>query len=75
MALLCVCAAWVIVVGHGAPAFGNPSGITNIFRPLSQPAQEIKELSLLVIAICATIFLPYWELIPFPTVIRPHLRG
>ena len=34
-----------------------------------------KELSLLMSAICATIFLPYWELISFPTVIRPHLRG
>ena len=51
LAFLCVCAAWVVFAGHGEAAFGNPSGVTNIFRPLSQPAQEIKELSLLVITI------------------------
>ena len=75
MALLCVCAAWIIVVGHGTPTFGNPSGITNIFRPLSQPAQEIKELSLLVIAICATIFLVVAGLLAYTIIRFRHRAG
>ena len=32
-------------------------GVTNIFKPLSTPAQAIYEVSLLVLAICAGIFL------------------
>jgi cytochrome c oxidase subunit 2 len=75
VALLCVCAAWVVVAGHGEPAFGNPSGITNIFRPLSQPAQEIKELSLLVIAVCATIFLVVAGLLVYTVVRFRHRAG
>lgn len=75
MALLCVCAAWIIVAGHGAPAFGNPSGITDIFRPLSQPAQEIKELSLLVLAICATIFLVVAGLLAYTIIRFRHRAG
>ena len=34
-----------------------PTGVTNIFKPLSTPAQAIHEVSLLVLAICAGIFL------------------
>ena len=42
-----------------APAFAAdaPTGVTNIFKPLSTPAQAIHEVSLLVLAICAGIFL------------------
>ena len=42
-----------------APAFAAdaPTGVTNIFKPLSTPAEAIHEVSLLVIAICAGIFL------------------
>src|SRR4029077_1829809 len=41
------------------PAFAAdaPTGVTNIFKPLSTPAQAIYEVSLLVLAICAGIFL------------------
>src|SRR6201988_1106472 len=46
----------IIVNGHVEPAFGKIDSVTNIFRPLSQPAQEIKETSFLVLAICAVIF-------------------
>src|ERR1044071_3882899 len=34
-----------------------PGGVTYIFKPLSTPAQAIHEVSLLVLAICAGIFL------------------
>ena len=45
----------IIVTGHVEPTFGI-DGVTNIFRPLAQPAQEIKETSFLVLAVCAAIF-------------------
>jgi cytochrome c oxidase subunit 2 len=51
-----VTAVWIIISGSIEPAFGNQGSITNIFKPLSEPAQEVKEVSLLVIAICAAIF-------------------
>ena len=50
LALMCIIAG-----GHIEPAFGS-DGVTNIFSPLSQPAQEIKETSYLVLVICAVIF-------------------
>jgi len=75
LALLCVCAAWIVVAGHGEPAFGSPSEITNIFRPLSQPAQEIKEASLLVLAICAVIFLVVGGLLAYTVVRFRHRAG
>jgi cytochrome c oxidase subunit 2 len=42
-----------------APGFAAdaPTTVTNIFKPLSTPAQAIHELSLLALAICAGIFL------------------
>ena len=42
-----------------APAFAAdaPTGVTNIFKPLSTPAQAIHEVSLLALAVCAGIFL------------------
>jgi cytochrome c oxidase subunit II len=74
-ALLNISAAWIIIVGHNESAFGNPGGITNIFQPLSQPAQEIKEVSLLVIAICTTIFLIVAGLLVYTIVRYRHRPG
>ena len=55
--LLLISAFWIWANGELKPAFGNPDPTTNIFRPLSQPAQEISDISLLTIAICTAIFL------------------
>jgi cytochrome c oxidase subunit II len=74
LTLLIVFAAWIIIAGCSEPVFGDPGGITNIFRPFSQPAQEVKELSLLVIAICATIFLIVAGLLVY-TIIRFRQRA
>jgi len=74
-ALLCFCAALIVIAGHGEPAFGNPGGITNIFRPLSQPAQEIKETSLLVLGICAVIFVIVGGLLTYTLVRFRHRAG
>lgn len=75
LAPLSVCAALIVIAGHGEPALGNPDGITNIFRPLSQPAQEIKELSLLVVAICAAIFVIVAGLLAYTIVRFRHRAG
>ena len=57
-----------------APAFAaEPNGVTNIFRPLSTPAQAIHEVSLLVLAICAGIFLVVGGLLAY-TVVRFRWR-
>src|SRR5258705_2711847 len=74
LALLSISAAWILIAGHIESAFGNPGEITNIFKPLAQPAQEIREVSLLVIAICATIFLIVAGLL-FYTVVRYRRRA
>src|SRR5258705_12663885 len=74
LALLNISAAWILIAGHIESAFGNPGEITNIFKPLAQPAQEIREVSLLVIAICATIFLIVAGLL-FYTVVRYRRRA
>src|SRR6266478_3385248 len=74
LTLLPIGAAW-IVIGHIESAFGNPGGITNIFKPLSQPAQEIREVSLLVIAICTTIFLIVAGLLVYTIVRYRHRAG
>ncbi|HST50426.1 MAG TPA: cytochrome c oxidase subunit II [Pyrinomonadaceae bacterium] len=75
MTRLTVSAAWVAIAAHAQRAFGNPSGITNIFQPLSQPAHEVKELSLLVIAICAIIFLVVAGLLAYTVVRFRHRAG
>src|SRR5258708_7182033 len=72
---LTISAAAIVIAGHFEPAQGNPSGITNIFQPLSQPAQEIREVSLLVIAICATIFLIVAGLLVYTIVRYRHRAG
>jgi cytochrome c oxidase subunit 2 len=56
-----------------ALAVGVPTGVTNIFKPLSTPAQAIHEVSLLVLTICAGIFLVVGGLLAY-TVIRFRRR-
>jgi cytochrome c oxidase subunit II len=65
----------IAVTGYWEQAFGNPSGITNIFRPLSQPAQEIKEISILVLAICAVIFSVVAGLLVYTIIRYRHRKG
>jgi cytochrome c oxidase subunit II len=56
------------------PAFAAaPGEVTNIFRPLSTPAQAVYEISLLVLAVCAGIFLVVGGLLAY-TVIRFRWR-
>jgi cytochrome c oxidase subunit 2 len=75
LTLLSISVVWIIIAGHIEPAFGNQEGITNIFHPLSEPAQEVKELSLLVIAICTTIFLIVAGLLVFTIIRFRHRAG
>jgi cytochrome c oxidase subunit 2 len=49
-------AVLIILAGCWQQALADPGGVTNIFKPLSEPAQEIKETSILVLAICGVIF-------------------
>jgi cytochrome c oxidase subunit 2 len=49
--------------------------VTSIFRPLSQPAQEIKELSLLVLAICGAIFVVVAGLLVYAIIRFRHRAG
>lgn len=74
-ALLSFAALVFIVAGHVHPAFGNPAQVTNLLQPLSQPAQEIKELSMLVLTICATIFLIVAGLLVYAIVRFRHRPG
>jgi cytochrome c oxidase subunit 2 len=64
-----------IVIGYIEPTFGQSDGVTNIFRPLSQPAQEIKETSFLVLAICAVIFVIVAGLLVYAIVRFRHRAG
>jgi cytochrome c oxidase subunit 2 len=68
-ALICV-----FFAGQVEPVRGNTDGVTSIFRPRAQPAQEIRELSLLVLAICATIFLVVAGLLAY-TIVRFRQRA
>jgi cytochrome c oxidase subunit II len=65
----------VIFAGHVEPVLGNTDRVTSIFRPLSQPAQEIKETSLLVLAICGSIFMVVAGLIVYAIVRFRHRAG
>src|SRR6185295_11680642 len=56
-------------------AFGVQGGITSIFRPLSEPAQEIKATSILVLAICAVIFCIVGGLLVYTIVRYRHRAG
>src|SRR5258706_16073575 len=63
------------LAGHVEPVLGNTDGVTSIFRPLSQPAQEIKELSLLVLAICGAIFVVVAGLLVYAIIRFRHRAG
>jgi cytochrome c oxidase subunit II len=65
----------IIGLGYLEPAFGQNDGVTNIFSPLSQPAQEIKETSLLVLAVCAVIFVIVGGLLTYSIVRFRHRAG
>src|SRR3989441_12565979 len=65
----------VVFAGHVEPVLGNTDGVTSIFRPLSQPAQEIKELSLLVLAICGAIFVVVAGLLVYAIIRFRHRAG
>jgi len=69
-AAFCLChASFVVATVLADP----PTGVTNIFRPLSMPARAIHEVSLLVLAICAGIFLVVGGLLAY-TVVRFRQR-
>lgn len=65
----------VVFAGHAADVLGSSDGVTSIFRPLSQPAQQIKETSFLVLAICATIFVIVAGLLVYALVRFRHRAG
>lgn len=65
----------LIGVGHVEPASGKTEGVTSIFSPLSQPAQEIKETSFLVLAVCAVIFVVVAGLLTYSIVRFRHRAG
>jgi cytochrome c oxidase subunit 2 len=75
LALLSFAASVFVIAGHVTPAFANPAQVTNLLQPLSQPAQEIKELSMLVLAICAAIFLIVTGLLVYAIVRFRHRAG
>lgn len=55
--------------------FAAIDGVTSIFRPLAQPAQEIKETSLLVLSVCGVIFLVVAGLLVYALVRFRHRTG
>jgi cytochrome c oxidase subunit 2 len=65
----------IVVAGWWERAFGAQGRFTNIFNPLSQPAQEIKETSFLVLAICAAIFVIVAGLLVYAIVRFRHRAG
>jgi cytochrome c oxidase subunit 2 len=65
----------IMGLGYVEPAFGQNDGVTNIFRPLSQPAQEIKETSLLVLEVCAVIFVVVAGLLVYGLIRFRHRTG
>ena len=67
--------ACVVFAGHIEPVLGNTDGVTSIFRPLAQPAQEIKETSFLVLAICGVIFLIVFGLLVYAIIRFRHRPG
>src|SRR5215510_2365702 len=72
--LLALALMLIIVEGHIKPVFGI-DGVTSIFRPLAQPAQEIKESSILVLAVCAVIFVVVAGLLLYAIVRFRHRAG
>src|SRR5215467_6751242 len=72
--LIALALMWIIVASHVAPVFGN-DGITNIFKPLAQPAQEIKETSVLVLLVSAVIFVVVAGLLLYALIRFRHRAG
>ena len=60
--------------GHIKLVFGI-DGVTSIFRPLAQPAQEIKETSILVLAVCTVIFIVVAGLLVYGLIRFRHRAG
>jgi cytochrome c oxidase subunit II len=68
------CFLWCVTIFLTGPVFADvPTGVTNIFKPLSTPAQAIYEISLLPLAICAGISLLVGGLLAY-TVVRFRRR-
>jgi len=65
-----IATTFLVVLGFAADA---PTTVTNIFKPLSTPAQAIHDVSMLAIAICAGIFLVVGGLLAY-TVVRFRQR-
>jgi cytochrome c oxidase subunit II len=68
-------AVLIILVGCWQQALADPGGVTNIFKPLSEPAQQIKETSILVMAICGVIFSVVAGLLLYTIIRYRHRRG
>jgi cytochrome c oxidase subunit II len=68
-------AALIVIAGCWKQAVADPGGITNIFKPLSEPAQEIKETSILVLAICGVIFFVVAGLLVYTLIRYRHRQG
>jgi cytochrome c oxidase subunit II len=65
---------WFVTLQAGSPfAADVPTGVTNIFKPLSTPAQAVYEISLLALAICGAIFLVVAGLLAY-TIVRFRRR-
>ena len=63
-------------ISLAGPTFADsPTGVTNIFKPLSIPAQAIYDVSLLALAICAGIFLVVGGLLAYTVVRFRHRPG
>ncbi len=65
---------FIVIGGQFEFVFGS-EGVTNIFQPLAQPAQEIKETSFLVLIICAVIFAVVAGLLVYAIVRFRHRAG
>ena len=52
----------------GTASAGVPEQVTNIFKPLSTPAESIAEVAWLALAVCAGIFLVVGGLLAYTTV-------
>lgn len=73
--LLALALTCVVLAGHVEPVLGNTDGVTSIFRPLAQPAQEIKETSFLVLEVTAVIFVVVAGLLVYALVRFRHRAG
>src|ERR1043166_119156 len=62
-------AAIVAATIQAVAAYAEPSTVTNIFKPLSTPAESIYQSAILVLVICAAIFLVVGGLLAY-TVVR-----